>query len=60
MLGVLIPSPVLFGYGLDGALKKPGSRGKFIMPAALLAFMPASEITIDREMFPGEFNWHHQ
>ena len=36
-----------------------GSPVKFFALAALLAFMLASEITIDWPIFPNEYNWFH-
>jgi len=59
MLGMLVPFLVLFAGGLDFALKKFGSRVKFILLAALLLFMLVSEIAIDWKIFPNEYNWFH-
>jgi len=59
MLGMLIPFLLLFANGLDCALKKFSNGTKFVVLAALLAFMLASEITIDWKIFPNEYNWFH-
>ena len=59
MLGMLIPFLLLFACGLDRALGKFSGAAKFILLAALLAFMLASEITADWRIFPNEYNWFH-
>ena len=59
MLGMLIPFLILFAAGLDQALKKFALPVKFILLAALLLFMLASEITVDWKIFPNEYNWFH-
>ena len=59
MLGMLIPFLLLFTCGLDRALGKFSSAAKFTILAALLAFMLASEITVDWAIFPNEYNWFH-
>jgi hypothetical protein len=59
MLGMLIPFLILFAGGLDQLTKKLPSRVKFLTLFALLAFMLASEITIDWKIFPNEYNWFH-
>jgi hypothetical protein len=59
MLGLLIPFLLLFASGLDQVLKKFTNATKFTVLAALLLFMLASEITIDWQIFPNEYNWFH-
>lgn len=59
LLGALIPFLLLFACGLDQTLKKFGDVTKFTALAALLLFMLASEITIDWNIFPNEYNWFH-
>lgn len=59
MLGMLIPFLLLFASGLDCALRKFSDAAKFAVLAALLAFMLASEITIDWPIFPNPYNWFH-
>jgi len=55
----LIPFLILFACGLDQLLKKFSLRAKFLALASLLAFMLASEITIDWNIFPNAYNWFH-
>jgi hypothetical protein len=59
MLGMLIPFLILFSSGLDFALKKFSRAAKFIVLAALLLSMLASEVMIDWQIFPNEYNWFH-
>jgi len=59
MLGMLIPFMLLFVCGLDRLMKKFQSSTKFLVLIALLAFMLASEITIDSPIFPNAYNWFH-
>jgi hypothetical protein len=59
MLGALIPFLLLFTFGLEQAFKKFNNAIKFAALAALLLFMLASEITIDWQIFPNEYNWFH-
>ena len=59
MLGMLVPFLILFACGLDQLMKRLNSAVKFFALAALLAFMLASEITIDWPIFPNEYNWFH-
>jgi hypothetical protein len=59
MLGMLIPFLILFACGLDRLLKRFQNSVKFFVLFALLAFMLASEITIDWRIFPNEYNWFH-
>ena len=59
MLGMLVPFLVLFACGLDTLMKRFGYATKFFMLAGLLAFMLASEITIDLPVFSNEYNWFH-
>jgi hypothetical protein len=59
MLGALIPFLLLLVFGLDRALKRFSNAMKFTVLAALLLFMLASEITIDWQIFPNEYNWFH-
>ena len=59
MLGALIPFLLLLVFGLDRALKRFSNTMKFTVLAALLLFMLASEITIDWQIFPNEYNWFH-
>jgi hypothetical protein len=59
LLGALIPFLILFACGLDQLLKKFSLRAKFLALASLLAFMLASEITIDWNIFPNAYNWFH-
>jgi hypothetical protein len=59
MLGMLIPFLILFVCGLDRLMKNFQNSTKFFVLFALLAFMLASEITIDWQIFPNEYNWFH-
>ncbi|HEX4351231.1 MAG TPA: DUF2142 domain-containing protein [Verrucomicrobiae bacterium] len=59
MLGMLVPFLVWFACGLDLLLKRFGYATKFFMLLGLLAFMLASEITIDLPVFSNEYNWFH-
>ena len=59
MLGMLIPFLILFAGGLDRLMNKFENRTKFFILLALLAFMLASEITIDWPIFPNAYNWFH-
>lgn len=59
MLGALIPLLLLFAFGLDQALKKFGSRTKFTSLFTLLLFMLTTEILVDWQIFPNEYNWFH-
>jgi hypothetical protein len=59
MLGMLVPFLILFAGGLDRLMKNFGGFTKFLVLAALLAFMLASEISIDWNIFPNEYNWFH-
>jgi hypothetical protein len=59
MLGMLIPFLLLFACGLDRLMKSFQNSTKFFVLFALLAFMVASEITIDWKIFPNEYNWFH-
>ncbi len=59
MLGMLIPFMLLFACGLDRLMKSFQNNTKFFVLCALLAFMLASEITIDWKIFPNEYNWFH-
>jgi hypothetical protein len=58
-LGMLIPFLILFAYGLDRLMRYFENITKFFVLAALLAFMLASEITINGVVFPNEYNWFH-
>jgi hypothetical protein len=59
MLGMLVPFLLLFACGLDRLMKNFQNSMKFFVLFALLAFMLASEITIDWKIFPNEYNWFH-
>jgi hypothetical protein len=59
MLGMLVPFLILFACGLDRLMKNFQGSLKFLVLFALLAFMLASEITIDWPVFPNEYNWFH-
>ena len=59
MLGALVPFLVLFACGLDRLMKNFENATKFFVLFALLAFMLASEISIDAPVFPNEYNWFH-
>jgi hypothetical protein len=59
MLGLLVPFLILFTCGLDRLMKNFRDSMKFFVLFALLAFMLASEITIDWKIFPNEYNWFH-
>jgi hypothetical protein len=59
MLGMLVPFLLLFACGLDRLMKNFQNSTKFFVLCALLAFMLASEITIDWKIFPNEYNWFH-
>ena len=59
MLGMLVPFLILFACGLDRLMKNFGGFTKFFVLFALLAFMLASEISIDWNIFPNEYNWFH-
>jgi len=59
MLGMLVPFLVLFACGLDRLMKNFQNGTKFFVLFALLAFMLASEITIDWNIFPNAYNWFH-
>jgi len=60
MLGLLIPFLILFACGLDRLLVHFQNSTKFVVLFALLAFMVASEITIDAPVFANGYNWFHQ
>lgn len=60
MLGMLVPFLILFACGLDRLMIRFGSATRFFVLFALLAFMLASEITIDGPVFSNEYNWFHQ
>ena len=59
MLGMLIPFLLLFACGLDRLMNSFQNSTKLVVLFALLAFMLASEITIDWKIFPNEYNWFH-
>jgi len=59
MLGMLIPFLILFACGLDRLMNRFQNSTKFLVLLALLAFMLASELTIDWPIFPNEYNWFH-
>jgi hypothetical protein len=59
MLGMLVPFLLLFTYGLDRLLSRLQNSGKFAVLLAWLAFMLASEITIDKPIFGNAYNWFH-
>jgi hypothetical protein len=59
MVGMLVPFMVWFACGLDLLMKRFGYATKFFMLFGLLAFMLASEITIDLPVFSNEYNWFH-
>jgi len=59
MLGMLIPFLILFAYGLDRLMQYFENITKFFVLVALLAFMLASEITINGVVFSNEYNWFH-
>ena len=59
MLGLLVPFLILFACGLDRLLKNFQGATRFFVLGALLAFMLASEITIDWSIFPNAYNWFH-
>jgi hypothetical protein len=59
MLGMLIPFLILFACGLDRLMQRCQNRTKFLALLTLLAFMLASEITIDWRIFPNDYNWFH-
>jgi len=59
MLGMLVPFLLLFACGLDRLLSRCANATKFLVLFALLAFMLASEFTIDAPIFPSDYNWFH-
>ncbi len=59
ILGALIPFLLLWFYGLDQLLGKFGVKIKFLVLGILLLLMLATEITIDWNIFPNEYNWFH-
>jgi hypothetical protein len=59
MLGALIPFMLLFVFGLGRALKRFGDAIKFTALGILILFMLVSEIMIDWQIFPNEYNWFH-
>lgn len=59
MLGMLVPFLILFAGGLDRLMNRFQNSTKFSVLLALLAFMLASEMTIDWPIFPNEYNWFH-
>jgi hypothetical protein len=59
LLGALVPFMLLFVHGIDRALKNFGGRAKFLVLAAIIAFMLISEITIDWPVFSNPYNWFH-
>jgi hypothetical protein len=60
MLGLLIPFLLLFTCGLDRLMVYFHNSTKFLVLFAFLAFMLASEITIDTPVFANGYNWFHQ
>ena len=59
MLGALVPFLLLFAFGMDCLLRHLGEAAKFLVLAALLIFMLASEIATDWRIFPNAYNWFH-
>ena len=59
MLGMLVPFLILFACGLDRLMNRFENATKFFVLFALLAFMIASEITIDWPIFSNGYNWFH-
>ena len=59
MLGLLIPLLILFACGLDRLVKHFQAATKFTLLFALLAFMLASELSLDWPIFSNEYNWFH-
>lgn len=59
MLGMLVPFLILFACGLDRLMQRFDTTTKFLVLIALLAFMAASEFTIDGPVFPNGYNWFH-
>jgi hypothetical protein len=60
LLGLLVPFLILFACGLDRLMARFENVTKFTMLFALLAFMLASEITIDWPVFSSAYNWFHR
>jgi hypothetical protein len=59
LLGLLVPFLMLFVCGLDRLMNRFHSITKFAVLFALLAFMLASEISIDSPVFDCAYNWFH-
>jgi hypothetical protein len=59
MLGALIPFLLLFVYGIDRGLKNFSNPTKFLVLAAMILCMLASEIAVDWPVFSSQYNWFH-
>jgi len=59
MLGMLVPFLILFACGLDRLMGHFQQATKFLVLLAFLAFMLASEITVDSPIFANDYNWFH-
>jgi len=59
MLGLLVPFLIVFACGLDRLLAGCRERVRYLVLAALLAFLLTSEITVAWPVFASEYNWFH-
>jgi 4-amino-4-deoxy-L-arabinose transferase-like glycosyltransferase len=59
MLGLVVPFMVLLACGLDRVLRKFSPALKYLVLGLLLAFMLASEIALDWQVFLSDYNLYH-
>jgi hypothetical protein len=59
LLGMLVPFLILVAAGLDRLMKTFESSTRSTLLFTVLAFMLASEISIDLPVFASEYNWFH-
>jgi hypothetical protein len=57
--GALIPFALLYFYGVSSLLRRVSAVLPLVVLAAIVIFVAASEILINRVVFASEHNWFH-